>query len=132
MPSPPVPLTMAGCCLVQNYVGVIQVNSAHLKAALLPAPSQLLAELSALLPRCAALLYSNFIAHVHDATSRLTARTTSVEEYVEKLSFMATLKVSGLIVIAHEGTWPRQETPGGRCNGIGSMLKISCSTPACT
>ena len=102
---------------MQNYVGVIQVNSAHLKAALLPTPSQLLAELSALLPRCAALLYSNFIAHVHDATSRLTARTTSVEEYVEKLSFMATLKVSGLVVTAHEGTWPRQETPEWRCSG---------------
>ena len=117
VPSSPVSLTMAGCCLVQNYVGVIQVNSAHLKAALLPAPSQLLAELSALLPRCAALLYSNFIAHVHDATSRLSARTTSVEEYVEKLSFMATLKVSGFVAIAHEGTGLRRETFRGHCSG---------------
>ena len=78
---------------MQTAVGVLQVSSERLQAALMPSPTGVLAALRALLPRMAAALYNDFIAQVHEATSRLTASSTDVEEYVQKLTFLATLKV---------------------------------------
>ncbi|KAK9823491.1 hypothetical protein WJX72_003121 [[Myrmecia] bisecta] len=49
-------------------------------------------EVSAQLPQAAAALYSAFISQVHEATSRLSAKSLSVEEYVEKLKFLDALK----------------------------------------
>lgn len=78
---------------MQTAVGVLEISSERLQATLLPSPTGVLAAMTDMLPRVAAQLYNDFISQAHEATSRLTAHTTSVEEYVDKLTFLATLKV---------------------------------------
>ena len=69
-------------------VGIIEIDCVKLKEALLPSPTQCLAQLHELLPRMAAKLYQEFIAEVHDAISKLNASAIEVEEYVEKIEFL--------------------------------------------
>lgn len=69
-------------------VGILRVSSAQLKASLLPGPVQCLQKISSLLPQLAAQKYQEFIADVHDATARLTTNPSTVEEFVEHVSFL--------------------------------------------
>ena len=80
------------CCL-QKDVGLFRVDAQQLKAALLPSPTALIKQLGQLLPQAAAQLYNNFIVQIHEATFALKASISSVEDYVNQLSFLATLKV---------------------------------------
>lgn len=84
------------CCVMQNDVGMFRVDAQQLKSALLPSPTALLAQLGQCLPRAAAQLYAAFVDQVHSATSILKASISSVEEYVQQLAFLETLKVRGL------------------------------------
>ncbi len=78
---------------MQNDVGMFRVDAHQLKTALLPSPTALLAQLGQCLPRAAAQLYAVFVDQVHSATSILKASISSVEDYVQQLSFLETLKV---------------------------------------
>jgi hypothetical protein len=69
-------------------VGILRVSSAQLKASLLPGPVQCLQKISSLLPQLAAQKYQEFIADVHDSTARLTTNPSTVEEFVEHVSFL--------------------------------------------
>ena len=86
---------------VQNDVGIIRVDAQQLKAALLPSPTALLAQLGHLLPQAAGQLYSGFIDQVHNATFVLRASINSVEDYVHQLGFLETLKVLHLCCLQH-------------------------------
>jgi len=87
---------MPKICVMQNDVGMFRVDAEQLKTALLPSPTALLAQLGQYLPRAAAQLYAAFIDQVHSATSILKASISSVEDYVQQLAFLETLKVRGL------------------------------------
>ncbi|KAL0028415.1 hypothetical protein WJX77_005025 [Trebouxia sp. C0004] len=78
----------------KNDVGMFRVDAQQLKTALLPSPTALLAQLGQRLPRAAAQLYTAFIDQVHSATSMLKASISSVEEYVQQLAFLETLKAN--------------------------------------
>lgn len=71
---------------------MFRVDAQQLKAALLPSPTALLAQLGQLLPQAAGQLYSNFIHQVHSATSVLKASISSVEDYVHQLAFLENLQ----------------------------------------
>ena len=86
---------------MQNDVGIIRVDAQQLKAALLPSPTALLAQLGHLLPQAAGQLYSGFIDQVHNATFVLRASINSVEDYVHQLGFLEILKVLHLGCLQH-------------------------------
>ena len=85
--------SMPEVCVMQNDVGMFRVDAKQLKTALLPSPTALLAQLGQCLPRAAAQLYAAFVDQVHSATSILKASISSVEDYVQQLAFLETLKV---------------------------------------
>eukprot|EP00898_Chlorokybus_atmophyticus_P006606 jgi/Chlat1/6947/Chrsp52S06617 len=68
-------------------IGILRVESGRLRAAFLPSPVACLDSLNALLPDLAHALYTAYIAEIHDATARLSANPTTVEEFVEQLRF---------------------------------------------
>lgn len=78
---------------MQNDVGILRVDAQQLKAALLPSPTALLAQLGKRLPQAAGQLYYAFVDQVHNATFVLRAGISSVEDYVHQLAFLGTLKV---------------------------------------
>lgn len=80
-------------CVMQSDVGMLRVDAKQLKTALLPSPTALLAQLGQCLPRAAAQLYAAFVDQVHSATSALKTSISSVEDYVQQLAFLETLKV---------------------------------------
>ncbi|WIA13579.1 hypothetical protein OEZ85_007146 [Tetradesmus obliquus] len=72
-------------------VDIVRINAAALKQALIPWPVNRLAELHKALPVLAADLLHEFMDHMHSAQPRLSAVCSCVEEYVEKLTFLAEL-----------------------------------------
>ena len=84
---------LSSSAAVQSDVGMFRVDAQQLKAALLPSPTALLAQLGQLLPQAASQLYNNFIQQVHSAISILKAGISSVEDYVHQLAFLQGLKV---------------------------------------
>lgn len=69
-------------------VGIIKVSSEKLKETFLPSPIMCLEQLHVMLPQLASELYQGFIEVVHDATARLTKTLSSVEDFVEQISFL--------------------------------------------
>lgn len=79
-------------CL-QSDCGMLRVDAQQLKAALLPSPTALLAQLGQILPQAAARIYNIFIEQLHGATTLLKTSITNVEEYVHQLAFLEECKV---------------------------------------
>ena len=73
-------------------IDIVRVNELELKNILLPSPRHCLNELHDLLPKMAFEEYTTFITEVHDATARLGAPLTAVDDFVEQLNFLETLK----------------------------------------
>lgn len=92
-------------------VGIINIDCTKLKEALLPSPTGCLAQLHELLPRMAAKLYQEFIAEVHDAISRLNASVVEVEEYVDKVEFLNSMR-------------EREKEMTDRCNEIQDVYSL--------
>ena len=82
---------------------MLRVDAQQLKAALLPSPTALLAQLGQILPQAAARIYNIFIEQLHGATTLLKTSITNVEEYVHQLAFMEECKVTSFAVpmLAH-------------------------------
>lgn len=59
---------------------------------MLPSPTTCLTALHRLLPSLAADLFSAFMGEVENALTRLKAPVSSVEEYVEKIEFLAKVR----------------------------------------
>eukprot|EP00884_Botryococcus_braunii_P021123 jgi/Botrbrau1/7695/Bobra.0159s0133.1 len=78
--------------MAQDKVGVLLMDLAELKAALEPSPTALLDKLWHVLPRTASEMYEAFSSQVHGAISALSRTCTCAEEYVDKLSFLETLR----------------------------------------
>ena len=81
------------CNGVQEDVGTLRVGASQLQTALLPCPQRLMAELHKRLPALADLRYNHLSETIHSATSWLLRRPSSIEEAVERLSFLADLQV---------------------------------------
>eukprot|EP00879_Flechtneria_rotunda_P011573 GHRR01012088.1.p1 GENE.GHRR01012088.1~~GHRR01012088.1.p1 ORF type:complete len:1024 (+),score=420.33 GHRR01012088.1:512-3583(+) len=79
------------CLLAAVDVDVIRINAKQLKGSVLPWPNNRLTELHRMLPGLAADLLHEFMDSVHSAQSKLSAVCTCVEEYVEKMVFLAEL-----------------------------------------
>lgn len=74
-------------------VGIVRIQTQTLKDQLLPSPQSCLKEIcSTQLPSLAIGLYNSFINQVHDAKSRLSARLNSVEDFVNQVSFLDSIK----------------------------------------
>ena len=79
---------------MQNDCGMLKVDAQQLKAALLPSPVALLAQLGQIMPQAAARIYNIFIEQLHGATTLLKTSITNVEEYVHQLAFLEECKVA--------------------------------------
>eukprot|EP00958_Prasinococcus_capsulatus_P007761 scaffold712_cov404-Prasinococcus_capsulatus_cf.AAC.19 len=78
----------------EEDIGVFKVNSQKLVEALLPSPTKCLKEMYALLPELGHDEYTTFIAEVHEATAKLSARLVSVDDFVDLLKFLDTCHVT--------------------------------------
>ena len=77
---------------VTSDVGIVRINSEELKETLLPSPVTKLADYKKMLPELAASMYTDFITQVHDATTKLTAKLSTTEEFVASMSFAESLR----------------------------------------
>lgn len=82
---------------MQNDCGMLKVDAQQLKAALLPSPVALLAQLGQIMPQAAARIYNIFIEQLHGATTLLKTSITNVEEYVHQLAFLEECKVAQVL-----------------------------------
>ncbi|GFR44385.1 hypothetical protein Agub_g5605 [Astrephomene gubernaculifera] len=73
-------------------VSIVRVAVGHFKGAVIPSPTRCLQEMHAMLPALAADLFHDFMSTVQNALSRLQAPSSAVEEYVEKLQFLAEVR----------------------------------------
>lgn len=89
-----------GIALAQDDVGTLRVGAARLQAALLPTPQRLMAQLHERLPALAAIRYTQLSNAIHTATSRLLQRPASIDDAVERLSFLTDLQVPRALVTA--------------------------------
>jgi hypothetical protein len=69
-------------------LGILRVELAQIAAAVLPSPKRCLEAIHVLLPELSSEVYTRFITRVHEATRRLSAVPTCVEEFVEYLRFI--------------------------------------------
>lgn len=69
-------------------VGIVRLEAAALKAALLPSPSRCLQQAFEALPELSHELYGAFIEEVHAVTAGLTRPLTAVEDFVEQLNLV--------------------------------------------
>ena len=75
---------------VQRDIGIFRVNSQKLNDKFLPSPIACLDKMYDLLPKLGHEAYTAFISEVHEATTKLSARLTSVGDFVEVLDFLGT------------------------------------------
>lgn len=73
-------------------MSIVRVACDHLKQSLLPSPTASLEALHSLLPNLAADLFQGFMGEVQNALMRLQAPSSAVEEYVDKIQFLATVR----------------------------------------
>lgn len=73
-------------------VSIVRVACEHLKLSLLPSPTACLEALHELLPSLAADLFQGFMGEVQNALMRLQAHSNAVEEYVDKIQFLASVR----------------------------------------
>lgn len=69
-------------------VGIVRLETAALKAALLPSPTKCLQQAFEVLPQLAHELYVVFIEEVHAVTAGLTRPLSAVEDFVDQLNLM--------------------------------------------
>jgi hypothetical protein len=69
-------------------VGILLVDSLHLKNVLSPSPKRCLAEIEKLIPELAKAKNEELLSELNGATRNLTSTPKSVEEFVEYLEFL--------------------------------------------
>lgn len=74
-------------------VSIIRVNCLKLKEALLPSPTSRLAEMQQELPKLASDLFQAYMEEVQNALTHLQAPTSAVEDYVDKIEFLAQVRL---------------------------------------
>lgn len=82
---------------------MLRVDAQQFKAALLPSPTALMAQLGQVLPQAAVRIYNIFIEELHGAITLLKTPVNNVEEYVQKLAFLNECKVACLYSVHHFG-----------------------------
>jgi len=74
---------------VSANIGIIQVDSAALKALFLPSPKQRLSEIERLLPAVAREKCRELLEKLRDASARISQIPASVEEFVSIMAFLS-------------------------------------------
>lgn len=73
-------------------VGIVRVDGEAVRDRLLPSPVAKLKQMSEVLPKLAADVYTEFIAEVHDSTQRLSAPLDTTQELCDRMNFVRELR----------------------------------------
>ena len=73
-------------------VGIVRIDSEAFRDGLLPSPIQKISQMSEVLPKLAKDVYAEFIAEVHDSTTKLSTRLDVAQELCDRMRFVAELR----------------------------------------